>query len=156
VCVCGCAVENLCTVNLRVTQTRLILSWAENRLLAYVKSSNSHSSNPPTFILTVSNWLIIKPHYSPNASDSQNFKYFDSIGALTYRCPRVVRLLTSYWSSLTITLFLSLSLFLYYSPTISAAMQICYNRLLHQTKLLILNKSVLSTKYITLTLNNKI
>ena len=48
-----------------VSCTQLIESWVENKLLAYVKISNSHSSIPSPFnILIPPNWLTAKPHYS--------------------------------------------------------------------------------------------
>ena len=48
-----------------VSRTQVITSWKGNRLIAYVKVSNSLSSNPPPFnILALPNWLTVKSHYS--------------------------------------------------------------------------------------------
>ena len=53
--------KNVCTANLGIMYTQLITSWVENRLLAYVKVSNSHSSNPspPPKYSYLPNWLTV-------------------------------------------------------------------------------------------------
>jgi hypothetical protein len=65
----------------------------------------------PPFILTVHNWLTIKLHTPCSTHSAVKFKYFNSIGYLTYRCPVSFLVFSSpYWSPpLSITL-LSLSL----------------------------------------------
>ena len=37
------SLENVCTASLGITYTAYITSWVGNRLLLYVKISNSHS-----------------------------------------------------------------------------------------------------------------
>jgi hypothetical protein len=116
VCVYGCAVENLCTQRLSVTYTRLITSWVENRLLDYVKFSNSHSfkfTPPPLNILTVPNWLTVKFHYSLIGSKVKNLNTLFLLAHLSI----AVSCLNSYehlhvphWSSFSLSFPLSLFL----------------------------------------------
>jgi hypothetical protein len=80
-----CVFEKLYALLASVSRTQLITSWVENRLLAYVKVSIfiQFQIHPPLNILTVPNWLTVQIPLLPNRINSQNFKYYVSIGSLT-------------------------------------------------------------------------
>jgi hypothetical protein len=52
----------------------------------YITFSNSYSSNPPLFILTVCNWQTIKFHYSPLHSQQSKFLNTLMLLAVTTYC----------------------------------------------------------------------